>query len=130
MLKIPLEEFKFSFSRSSGAGGQNVNKVNTKVTLYWDMENSPSLSPSVKRRFKERYARFIFDSLVVIHSQASRSQNKNISDAVEKLHDLIKAVEKEPLIRKATKPSKSVVRKRLITKKLHGEKKRHRQEKF
>jgi ribosome-associated protein len=130
MLKIPYDEFKFSFSRSSGAGGQNVNKVNTKVTLYWDMENSLSLSSSIKKRFKERYSRFIIDSLVVLHSQASRSQSKNMGDAVKKLHDLLQTVEKEPLMRKATKPSKSVVRKRLNNKKLHGEKKKLRQEKF
>lgn len=130
MIQIPISEFKFSFSRSSGAGGQNVNKLNTKVTLFWEIDSSPSLLPSVKKRFKEKYERYLVDEVVVIHSQLTRSQNHNISDCVAKLHVLLQKVEVEPKIRKATKPTKSAVKKRLETKKQHSDKKKLRRERF
>ena len=54
-LSVPLKELNFSFSRSSGPGGQHVNKVNTKVTLHWDVATSPSLPEAVRQRFQERF---------------------------------------------------------------------------
>lgn len=130
VLNINDAEFKFTFSRSSGAGGQNINKVNTKATLIWDMENSPSISSFVKDRFKAKYKRFITDGLVIINSQKYRSQAQNIDDCKTKLQEYLSSVEFPPKPRKKTKPTKSSVKKRLETKKKNSLTKKLRREKF
>lgn len=124
---IPHEELNFSYSRSSGAGGQNVNKVNSKVTLEWTIDLSPSLSPDVKARFKERYRNLInLEGIVQITSQESRSQKMNQDECIKKLHRLIQTVLHPPKPRKKTKPKRSAVLKRLDGKKIDGLKKKLR----
>ena len=92
-LKIPLEEFRFTFSRSAGPGGQNVNKVNTKATLRWAIHESPSLPPDVRDRFVARYANWITqEGEVLITSQEFRDQPQNVSRCYEKLRDLLRTV--------------------------------------
>lgn len=130
MLSIPDSEFKFTFSRSSGAGGQNVNKVNSRATLIWDMENSPSISSFVKDRFRTKFKRFIADDLVSISSQKERSQLQNIEDCKNKLHEYLAEVEFPPKPRRNTKPTKGSVKKRLETKKKDSQTKKLRREKF
>ena len=130
LIKLNRDEFKFTFSRSSGAGGQNVNKVNTRVTLTWDMAASSSIKQAVKERFMKKYARFIVGDMVVIHSQKYRVQSKNIDDCVAKLQGYLENVEKPPKKRVPTKPTKSSVKKRLDKKSKDSEKKRLRREKF
>lgn len=126
-ITIPFSEFSFSFSRSGGAGGQNVNKVNSKVTLEWNLNLSEAITFSVKERFRERYKGFLNEEgIVQIVSQKSRSQKDNIDDCIAKLHAMIQEVLIPPKIRRATKPKKSAVLKRLNTKKKDSEKKRLR----
>lgn len=130
MIKIPRSEFNFTFSRSSGAGGQNVNKVNSKVTMEWDYLISTAISDEIKRRFESSFARFINSNKVVIISQKHRSQNLNIEDCISKLHFYLSQVEHPPKSRKATKPTKSSVLKRLSAKTIKSKVKKMRQEKF
>lgn len=130
MIKVPYTEFKFTFSRSSGAGGQNVNKVNSKASMTWDIDASNSCSSFVKERFKNKFKRFLVDGDVVIHSQKFRSQQQNIDDCIEKLHELLAQVEFPPKPRKATKPSKSSTKRRLDKKKKDSNTKKLRSERF
>lgn len=130
MIVIPVHEFVFSYSRSSGAGGQNVNKLNTKVTLTWDILNSESLNGSVKSRFLKTFKNYVTDHGVVLQSDRYRSQNRNKDDVVEKLHSLIESVRKAPKVRHATKPTMAARKKRLLQKKRLSDKKKMRQEKF
>lgn len=118
MIRIPTTEFSFTYSRAQGAGGQNINKVNSKASLQWNIQASPSLSTEVKERFQLKFSRFIFGGMVVIHSQRFRTQKMNIDDCIRKLHALLAQVEFPPKARKETKPTKKSVQKRLQGKKL------------
>lgn len=130
-LKIPTSELNFSFSRSSGAGGQNVNKVNTKVTLRWCVYDNTSLPKDIVKRFIAKYSKKITsEGILTIVSQKSRSQNLNTTEAINKLYAMINSVAIAPKIRKKTKPTASSIAKRLSNKKSHSEKKKRRQEKY
>lgn len=124
---IPFSELHFSYARSGGAGGQNVNKVNSKVILNWDLAGSPSIPDAVKERFRSRYPNLLnAEGLVQLSSDSTRSQRMNQDDCIRKLHDLIDRVAVPPKPRKKTKPTRSSVRKRLDSKRLHSEKKEGR----
>lgn len=124
---IPASEFNFTFSRSSGAGGQNIQKVSTKATLHWDIFNSPSIPSYLKELFAMKFPQFInHDGLVVIISQAYRTQIANKKDCLDKLNHYLGLAAHIPKARKKTKPKKSAVEKRLKSKKMHSEKKKMR----
>lgn len=125
-LVIPEHELTFSFARSSGKGGQNVNKTSTKALLKW-VPASSSLQRDVKERFLKKYAAKLnaFGELS-IHSDRHRSQPMNIEDCREKLKEMILSVAVPPKPRKKTKPSKSQKRKRLESKRIHSDKKANR----
>lgn len=115
-LKLPIGEFSFSYSRSSGPGGQKVNKTNTKVTLRWNVLESDFLKKGVKERFLKKY-RVSEDGELIIVSQRFRSQERNYSDCLEKLLEMIESVRLAPKKRKPTKPTKGSVERRLKEKK-------------
>jgi ribosome-associated protein len=128
-IQIPLSELRLSFSRSGGPGGQNVNKVNSKVTLHWDVEHSPGLPVGVRERFVARYrSRINTHGEVVIHSQRYRDQGRNREDCLEKLRQLILAVRHPPVRRRPTGPSRAARERRMRTKQHTAQKKqlRHR----
>ena len=130
MISIPPSEFTFTFSRSSGAGGQNVNKVNTRATLTWNIKNSTSISEAIKKRFTSRYKRYLVEDEVIISSQKTRSQNQNIDDCISKLNECLSEVEFPPKNRRPTKPTRNTVKKRLDSKTKHSKLKKQRREKF
>lgn len=130
-IKIPFSEFTFSFSRSSGAGGQNINKVNSKVTMNWKIDETIACSLAVIERFKNKYSQFILDNgEVQIVSQINRSQKANMDDCIEKLHHMLNDVRLPPKIRKKTRPKRSAVLERLSSKKKDSEKKRLRKKDY
>lgn len=126
-LAIPLSEFEFTYMRSSGPGGQNVNKVNTKARLRWPVAASPSLPDDVKRRFLSRNRRRITtEGDVIITSQRFRDQAKNAADCLEKLRGLLFEAASPPKRRKKTKPTRSSKERRLKGKRERSEKKERR----
>lgn len=113
-VSVPLAEIEISAIRSQGAGGQNVNKVSTAIHIRFDVRASSALSDNDKVRvLRLRDQRISKEGVVVIKSQRFRSQDKNRSDALEKLAEMIRKalVEKKP--RKSTRPSKRSREKRL-----------------
>ena len=126
-IQIPLREFQFTFARSSGPGGQNVNKVNTKATLRWPVVRSTSLAEGVRERFLSRYARRITgDGDLVITSQRFRDQGRNVADCLEKLRAMLAEVAVAPRRRKKTKPTKAARERRLREKRQKADKKSSR----
>jgi ribosome-associated protein len=121
-------ELLYSTSRSSGPGGQNVNKVNTKVTLKFDVLNSRVLTEEEKSVLSQKLStKLTTDGFLVIVAQDKRSQLQNKESALLKLEKVIaKAFEKKKA-RKATKPSKGAVESRMTDKKQRSEKKQWRQ---
>jgi len=120
-IRIPLSEFSFSFARSAGPGGQNVNKVNSKAQLRWHVAQTPSISPEVRARFiAQNRHRITSGGEFVISSQRYRDQPRNIADCREKLQALLQAAAVRPARRKKTKPTASGRRRRLANKKLRS----------
>ncbi|MCL2181037.1 MAG: aminoacyl-tRNA hydrolase [Treponema sp.] len=113
-----------AFSRSGGPGGQNVNKVNTKVTLRLRLSNLNGLSETELEHMKQQLAnRITGDGELIITSDEERSQRVNLERAYFRMEMLIVSASRIPKSRKPTKPSKAAKERRLHTKKLQGQKK-------
>ncbi|MDG2468753.1 MAG: alternative ribosome rescue aminoacyl-tRNA hydrolase ArfB [Pirellulaceae bacterium] len=126
-ISIPLREIKFTFTRSSGPGGQNVNKVNTRVQLRWNVTETQHLPPAVKARFLKKYHRRITgQGEIILASQRFRDQGRNVADSLNKLRELILAIATPPKIRKTAKVSRRAKQRRLDNKKKHSQKKQQR----
>jgi ribosome-associated protein len=126
-LAIPDQELEERFVRSSGPGGQNVNKVSTAVELRFDVANSPSLPEAVRERLLARRDRRITDEgVLVLSAQRFRTQDRNREDARERLAAVIVAALTAPKKRVATKPTKGSKERRLGAKRERSTVKRHR----
>jgi ribosome-associated protein len=126
-IAIPRRELRFSFVRSSGPGGQNVNKVASKAVLRWAVGQSQSLPDDVRTRLLSQVGRRINDrGELVLSSQRYRDQAKNIEDCLEKVRGLVLAAATVPRKRKRTKLPKGAREARLRQKRATAEKKRGR----
>ena len=120
-LDIPEKELKFAFARSGGPGGQNVNKVNTKATLFFDVDASPSLSDVQKEKIKRRLpGRISKEGILKVTSVRYRSQKANREDAVKRFALLISFALHEKTVRKKTKVSRGAKERRFQAKKRRG----------
>ena len=123
-IAIPRDELKFTFSRSPGPGGQNVNKVNSKATLKWSYAGSPWLRDDIKRRFGQLFGKRInADGELILSSSRFREQRRNVDDCLEKLKQLVLAAAVVPKVRKRPKRSAAANAKRLEKKRRRGERK-------
>jgi ribosome-associated protein len=125
--EINEKELSFSFVRSGGPGGQNVNKVSTAARLRFDILQSPSLDGRVKQRLlRIAGARATAHGVLMISASRFRTQERNRADAVERLVLLIRKALTEPKKRKRTRPTYASKGRRIEGKRLHGEKKKNR----
>lgn len=129
-LSIPEEELTFTASLSSGPGGQHVNKVSSRITLWFDVVNSPSLSREQRDLVMQRLGNRIGkDGVLRVISQQTRSQAANREAAIARFVELLRAALKEEKARKKTRVSAPAKRRRLEEKKRRGYLKRARSKK-
>ncbi len=126
-MKVPLSEIEFSFARSSGPGGQNVNKVNSKAVLRWCPQTSEALSEEGKARVLEKLGGMLNqEGEIVISSDRYRDQPRNKADCIKILEEKLAQALFVPKKRKKTKPSYSSQKRSEKSKKKHSEKKQGR----
>lgn len=124
---IPEEELRFTATLSGGPGGQNVNKVHTRVTLWYDVAHSPSLSPELKTLITSRLAsRISKNGVLRVVSQQTRSQAANREAALVRFIELLRTAVKQEKPRRKTSVSKRAKERRLEEKKQQGALKRER----
>lgn len=130
-LEIPKEQLEWTFARSGGPGGQNVNKVNSKATLRWIPADPPPLPPAAWKRFCREAKRYVTgDGHIVIQSQEHRDQLQNIQSCQQKLRALILSALTPPKRRIATKPTKGSRQRRLDAKQRRSDTKKSRQSRY
>lgn len=126
-LTIPARDLSWDAVRSSGAGGQNVNKVSSKVTLRFDLAGTTALDEPVKMRLRALPGvRLDAEGKVLVVSQATRDQGRNLDDARDKLAALVAQALHRPRTRRPTRPGRGAVARRLDEKRQRSERKRDR----
>jgi ribosome-associated protein len=126
-IRIPDSELEWSFVRSSGPGGQNVNKVSSKAVLRWHALTSSALPIDIRARFQQRYtSRLTTEGDLVLSSQRYRDQGRNIEDVKQKLIAMLEGVSIAPKKRRPTKPSKGAIARRRESKQAVSKKKQLR----
>jgi ribosome-associated protein len=121
---IPLSEIEFTYVRSSGPGGQNVNKVNSKAVLRWNAVGSPSLYEPLRTRMLTRLSsKLTVEGEIVLSSDVYRDQTRNYEDCLEKFKQMLIEATHLPKARKKTKPSYGSKKRAENSKKLHSQKK-------
>jgi ribosome-associated protein len=120
-VSIPDEEFEWKFIRSSGPGGQNVNKVASAVQLRFLLPRNTSLPTAARNRLRRMAGqKLIDDGSILISARSERSQEQNRRDALERLAELIRAALIEPKVRKKTRPTRASKERRMESKKRRG----------
>jgi ribosome-associated protein len=126
-LRLPLAELEFRASRAGGPGGQHVNTSSTRVELWWDVANSPTLSDEQRRRLVDRLAtRLDGKGRLRVVAGGSRSQLRNREEATERLRQMVAAALVVPKARKRTRPSRAAKAGRLEEKRRRAAVKRDR----
>ena len=126
-IEILRSELRFSFVRSSGPGGQNVNKVASKAVMRWGVARSAAIPDEVRERFLNRFGRRINDrGELIIASQRYRDQAKNVEDCLVKLREMVSSVASTPKPRKKSKVPKAAREARLQQKRVTAAKKQRR----
>jgi len=124
---IPATELSIAFSRSGGPGGQNVNKVSSKVDLRWNPQTSLALGEQDRAWLLQKLcSKLTSDGTLIVTSTLTRDQIQNRDDATDKLVLIVRAALDRPKPRKATKVSKGAKRRRVADKRKHAEKKANR----
>ena len=130
-LEIPVNEIQWRFSRSSGAGGQNVNKTDSRVEIVFNLSESKTLTPYQKHRILIQNEVKLRNGCICIAVQDKRTQYQNRQLALRRLTSILRELLKPPpKKRRETKPTRSSQRKRVESKKKRGELKRNRQSKI
>jgi ribosome-associated protein len=126
--KIPEKEVEFEFARSSGPGGQNVNRRETKVIAHWNIGASQSFNEEKKKKIRETLGKRVNEKdELVVRVQEERSQHQNRQIAIERLNNLVNSALIPQKERIPTKPTKASVERRLEEKKKRGKKKKMRE---
>jgi ribosome-associated protein len=125
--EIPDDELVWSYARSGGPGGQNVNKLNTRAILHWNLAANTSLPPAIRQRLQARERnRLTTEGVLVLQSQTHRTQERNRQACLERLRELIRRAAILPTVRRPTKPTLGSQKRRLQAKKQRSEIKQQR----
>jgi ribosome-associated protein len=120
-IEVPAEELEVTWVRSSGPGGQNVNKTSNKAVVRWNVRSSPGLRDDVKARFLARFAsRITLGGDILVTGDRFRDQPRNLEDCIEKLAAMLAEVAVAPVKRRATKPGRAAKERRIVAKKTRG----------
>ena len=126
-ITIPDEELIMTFVRSSGPGGQKVNKTATKAQLRWNVRESSSIPPAIQNRFLLKFkTRITQMGEIILTSQRHREAPKNAADCIGRLEMMLLSVAKAPKKRRKTSPSRGSIERRLAAKQRQGKKKQER----